>query len=55
MASFQVPPGKYKLRWKVNRNKIVWPRTIDREEEVTISPRDQWLQISIVGEDVSIS
>ncbi|HEY4255559.1 MAG TPA: hypothetical protein VGM34_04355, partial [Chlamydiales bacterium] len=26
MASFQVPPGKYKLRWKVNRNKIVWPR-----------------------------
>ncbi len=55
MGSFQVPPGKYKLQWKVNKNKLVWPRNIDREEQVTISPRDQWVQILIEGEKVSIS
>jgi len=55
MGSFQVPPGKYKLQWKVNKNKLVWPRNIDREEQVTVSPRDQWVQILIEGEKVSIS
>ncbi len=55
MGSFQVPPGKYKLKWKVNKNKLVWPRNVDREEQVTINPRDQWVQILIEGEKVSIS
>ena len=55
MGSFQVPPGEYKLQWKLNRNKLVWPRTVDREEKVTVSPRDQWLEIKIEGDQVSIS
>lgn len=54
MASFQVPPDKYKLKWKMNRDKFAWPRTISHEEEVTISPRDLWLQITIEGETASI-
>src|SRR3989344_2524654 len=53
-ASFQVFPGKYKLRWKVKRDKLVWPRTVSHEEEVTVDPRDLWLQISIEGETASI-
>jgi hypothetical protein len=54
-ASFQLPPGKQKLRWTVQRSKTVWPRTVTHEEEVTIDPRDYWIQISIVGETASIS
>lgn len=53
-ASFQLKPGKYRLRWTVNRDKIAWPRTIKHEEEVNISPRDLWLQIYIEGDEASI-
>ena len=54
-SSFQTPPGKYKLKWTVHRDKFAWPRTIKHEEEVTISPRDLWIQITITGEKASIS
>lgn len=53
-ASFQVPPGKYKLAWVVQRDKVEWPRLLSHEELVTIDPRDLWLQISIEGEEASI-
>jgi len=53
-ASFQVPPGTYKLKWTVNKDRFAWPRTISHEEEVTISPRDLWIQVSIEGENASI-
>lgn len=54
-SSFQTPPGKYKLKWTVHRDKFAWPRTIKHEEEVMISPRDLWIQITITGENASIS
>jgi hypothetical protein len=53
-ASFQVKPGVYPLRWVVNRDQFAWPRTLKHEETVTVSPRDFWLQISIVGDTASI-
>jgi hypothetical protein len=53
-GSFQFPPGKYKLRWTVIRDRFLWPRTLNHEEVVTVDPRDLWLQIEIVGEEVSI-
>ena len=53
-GSFQVPPGKYKLHWIVQRDKLNWPRELTREEEVTIDSRDLWLQIEIVGDEASI-
>lgn len=53
-ASFQVPPGTYKLKWTVNKDRFAWPRTVSHEEEVTVSPRDLWLQLSIEGETASI-
>lgn len=53
-ASFQLRPGKYTLRWTVNRDKIIWPRTLSHEEEVTIDPRDLWIQIIIEGNHASI-
>lgn len=54
-AGFQLKPGTYKLRWKVNKDKNSWPRTIDHVEEVVISPRDLWIQITIRGNEASIS
>lgn len=54
-ASFQVRPGKYKLYWEVNRDDNVWPRTIEHEEEVFIDERDMWIQITITGNEASIS
>lgn len=54
-ASFQLKPGKYKLRWTVRRDKFAWPRTVEHEEEVTLDPRDLWIQITINGENASIS
>ena len=54
-AGFQLSPGKYSLRWTVQKDKFAWPRVISHEEEVTVDPRDLWLQISIVGEKASIS
>lgn len=53
-ASFQLEPGKYTLRWTVNRDKIIWPRTLSHEEEVIIDPRDLWVQILIEGDQASI-
>ena len=53
-ASFQLPPGKYTLRWTVNRNKTIWPRNLSHEEEVSLSPRDLWVQILIIGDEASI-
>lgn len=54
-GSFQVPPGKYRLKWVVNRDRIAWPRQVTHEEIVHVSPRDLWIQILIVGEEASIS
>lgn len=53
-GSFQVAPGTYTLQWVVQKDKIAWPRTITHEEQVTIDPRDQWVQVSIEGEKASI-
>ena len=53
-AGFQVPPGKYKLKWVAQKDRLVWPRLLRHEEIVEISPRDLWLQIEIVGNDASI-
>lgn len=54
-ASFQQRPGKYKLRWEVNRDDQTWPRTIKHEEELFIDKRDMWIQVTIVGNEASIS
>jgi hypothetical protein len=54
-GTFQVKPGTYKLRWTAQRDKFIWPRTLDYEETVTIDPRDQWLQITVKGKDAEIT
>lgn len=54
-ASFQKPPGKYKLKWTVERDEKTWPRTIDHEEEVFLDERDFWIQITILGNNAEIS
>lgn len=54
-ASFQKKPGKYILRWVAERDPVNWPRTVEREEEVLLSPKDFWIQITIVGESAEIS
>lgn len=54
-ASFQKPPGKYKLKWTVERDQKSWPRTVDHEEEVILDERDFWIQINIVGDTAEIS
>jgi hypothetical protein len=53
-GSFQLPPGKYKLIWVINRDKFTWPRTVSHEEIVTLDPRDLWVQITIQGDEASI-
>lgn len=53
-AGFQLLPGKYQLRWVVQKDKVAWPRFVTHEEEVTIDPRDLWIQILIEGEEASI-
>lgn len=54
-GSFQLRPGKYRLVWKVKRDNFDWPRDNVHTEEVTIDPRDLWIQISIVGDNATIS
>jgi len=54
-GTFQVEPGTYKLSWTVQRDRIIWPRTINHEETVTIDPRDLWIQITIQGENAAIT
>lgn len=54
-ASFQLPAGSYRLKWTVNRDKLAWPREIDHEEIVHVSPRDNWVQVEIVGNNATIS
>lgn len=54
-ASFQKPPGKYKLKWEVEGDKKLWPRTVDHETEVFLDVRDFWIQITINGNNAEIS
>ena len=54
-ASFQKGPGKYKLRWEVERDEKSWPRTVSHEEDVTLDARDLWIQITIMGDKAEIS
>lgn len=54
VASFQVLPGKYELRWTVKRDAYIWPRTVNHEEIVNVSPRDLWIQVTIEGDSASI-
>ncbi len=54
-ASFQKRGGKYLLKWVVDRNQGDWPRTVEHEEEVILSPLDLWIQIAIVGGNAEIS
>lgn len=54
-ASFQKSPGKYKLKWEVEGDKKVWPRTVDHETEVFLDARDFWIQITINGNNAEIS
>lgn len=53
-ASFQLPPGKYILRWTANRDTIVWPRVLRFEEEVNLDLRDLWVQVQIIGDQATI-
>ncbi len=53
-GSFQLPPGKYKLTWVLNKDKFAWPRTVSHEQIVTLDPKDLWVQITIQGEEASI-
>ncbi|MBM3184594.1 MAG: hypothetical protein FJZ64_04750 [Chlamydiae bacterium] len=53
-AGFQVAPGKYKLKWVVQKSNLIWPRLVRHEEIVNVNPRDLWLQIEIVGDNASI-
>ncbi len=54
-GTFQVKPGTYKLKWVVQRDKFIWPRTVPHEETVKIDPRDLWIQITIQGENAVIT
>jgi len=54
-GAFQLRPGKYKLRWTVNLDQHTWPRNVTHEEEVDVSPRDLWIQITVEGENASIT
>ncbi len=53
-GGFKLPPGKYKLKWTVNRDKSTWPRTASHEQLITLDPRDLWVQIAITGDEASI-
>jgi len=53
-ASFQLYPGVYNLQWTVNQSRSSWPRSVSHEEEVTLNPRDLWVQIGIIGENATI-
>lgn len=54
-ASFQKKPGQYTLRWKVQNDRHIWPRTTTHEETVTLDPRDLWIQITITGNQATIT
>ena len=54
-ASFQKPPGKYKLKWVVDRDTQDWPRKIEHEDTVVLDSRDLWIQITINGDRAEIS
>jgi len=53
-ASFQVPPGEYKLYWITQKDKNIWPRTTKNEKTIEINPAALWVQIEIIGSEVSI-
>lgn len=52
-AGFQVAPGTYTLIWNVSRDQFAWPRTIRHKEKIQIEKREEWVQITIQGEEMN--
>lgn len=54
-GSFQLRPNKYALSWKVKRSSTSWPRNETQKQEVELDARDLWIQITIHGDQASIT
>lgn len=53
-ASYQLKPGTYELDWTVQRDKFVWPRTVDHVQTFQIQPSELTLHITIEGDHASM-
>jgi hypothetical protein len=49
------PPGKYKLKWKVDLGRYTIPRYQTYEQFLILDPNDQYLEIEIIGSNVQLS
>ncbi len=50
----RVEPGTYELSWTVRKNSAVWPQTLSNNKEITITKQDQWMEILVEGNSITI-
>lgn len=53
-ASYQLKPGQYELDWRVQKDKINWPRTVDHKQMFQIQPGEFTIHITIEGDQASM-
>lgn len=54
-AGFQMSPGKYDLVWSVSTDRTSSPKTVQQKQKISISKGDQWIQITIQGENATVT
>ncbi len=53
-GSFKMKLGSYPLVWKASRDSSSWPRTVQFKQTVQVGKRDDWLQITIRGDQAQV-
>lgn len=54
-ASFQLPAGKYLLKWKVQRDRRIYPRTLTFQKQIHVNGEHLWMQIIVEGDQATIN
>jgi hypothetical protein len=52
---FQLPPGKYLLKWKVSISKNKWPTYETYQKIITLKDTEKYVLISITGDKATVS
>jgi hypothetical protein len=52
---YQLPPGDYKLKWKVSKSDFAWPRSKSFEKNIELQKTDKYVFIMINGDQITIS
>lgn len=53
-GNFKVKLGSYPLVWSASKDSQTWPRTVQFKQTIQVGKRDDWLQVTIRGDQAQV-